>query len=73
MGAPSSFSLGRIRRRPRGGVPFLESPAQASAAAAFLRAIVPELGPAGPAVGGGGAFPGRKTGQPGRAAPPRKP
>ena len=59
MGAPSSFSsLGGIRRRPRGGVPFLESPAQASAAAAFLRAIVPELGPAGPACRGWRGFSG---------------
>ena len=53
-----SPSLGGIRRRPRGGAPFLESPAQAYAAAAFLRAIVPELGPAGPAGRGWRGFSG---------------
>ena len=59
MGDPSSFSFsGRDQEEaPRRG-PFLESPAQASAAAAFLRAFVPELGPAGPACRGWRGFSG---------------
>lgn len=59
MGDPSSFSFsGRDQEEaPRRG-PFLESPAQASAAVAFLRAIVPELGPAGPACLGWRGFSG---------------